>query len=110
MIGGTIRVVRLSGELDIGRRAELAHGLHLDGNESAVLIDCENVTYADSTAISALLQFRNDAETAGTPVAIVTANRQFMRLIQYAGLAALFKIFGDRATALTYLSDAGKRA
>lgn len=109
MIGGSIRVIRLSGELDIGRRAEIESALQLEGTETAILIDAESVTYADSTAISTLLQFRNDAEKAETPVAIVATNRQFTRLIQYAGLAALFNIFSDRAAALTYLSTAGKR-
>lgn len=100
----SIAVIRLTGELEIGRKAEIAAALALDGNESAVLLDFSEVSYADSTTLAEMLRFRDDAAKAGLPVAIVIGSRQFARLIQYAGLAQAFRIFGSRGEALTELS------
>jgi len=99
------RVIRLAGELEIGRRAEVNAALHVNGSESGILVDLFDVTYADSSALAELLRFRTEAERHAVPVAIVIGSRQFARLIQYAGLANAFKIFDDRAPALTYLNS-----
>ena len=109
MTGSSFRVIALSGELDIGRRQELDRDLRIAGDELGVLIDAAEVSYADSTALSALLNFRSEAEKAGIPVAILLGSKQFERLIAYAGLGELFRLFDDRAAALTYLSNAGTK-
>lgn len=108
-MSSSIGVVRLTGELEIGRRAEIAAALVLAGNESGVLLDFSEVTYADSTTLAEMLRFRDEAATAGTPVAILIGSRQFARLIQYAGLAHAFRIFEDRGEALTELSRTSRR-
>lgn len=102
----SIAVIRLTGELEIGRRDEIASALRIAGNESGVLLDFSEVSYADSSALAELLRFRNDAADHGVPVAIVIGSKQFARLIQYAGLKDAFRIFEDRAAALTELSQA----
>jgi anti-anti-sigma regulatory factor len=78
-------VIKLSGELEIGRRAEIRAALHVGGGEKAFLIDFSEVTYADSTAVAELVRFHAEAAAAGVPVAVVIGNRQFARLLQYAG-------------------------
>lgn len=100
----SIAVVRLTGELEIGRHAEIADALILSGNESGVLLDFSEVSYADSTTLAEMLRFRDEAAKAGVPVAIVIGSKQFARLIQYAGLAQAFRIFENRGEALTELS------
>lgn len=100
----SINVIRLTGELEIGRKAEIAAQLVLGGNESGVLLDFSEVTYADSTTLAEMLRFRDEAAKAGVPVAIVIGSKQFARLIQYAGLAQAFRIFDNRGEALTELS------
>ncbi|MDQ2866686.1 MAG: STAS domain-containing protein [Candidatus Eremiobacteraeota bacterium] len=107
MSGSSINVVNLSGELDISRRNEIGAVLRVNGTETGILLDCHAVTYADSTALAELLRFRNEAEAADIPVAILVGSKQFARIIQYAGLGELFRLFDDRASALTYLSNAG---
>lgn len=97
----SIAVIRLTGELEIGRRDEIVRALQLTGNEAGVLLDFSEVNYADSTSLSEMLRFRNDAVAHGVPIAIVIASKQFARLIQYAGLSDAFHIFDDRAAALT---------
>ncbi|HEV8021902.1 MAG TPA: STAS domain-containing protein [Candidatus Lustribacter sp.] len=100
----SIAVIRLSGELEIGRKAEVAAALVLAGNESGVLLDFSDVTYADSTTLAEMLRFRDEAAKAGVPVVIVIGSKQFARLIQYAGLGDAFHIFENRGEALTELS------
>lgn len=101
-----ISVIRLDGELEIGRKDELARLLALRGTESSVLVDCSSVTYADSTALAELLRFRADAQANGVPLAVLIESRQFARIVQYAGLAEALPIFENRSDALSYLSGA----
>lgn len=105
MSSQSLAVIRLEGELEISRREEIDKALQVDGSERGVLLDFSDVTYADSTSLAALLRFRADADRHHIPVAIVIGSKQFARLIQYAGLGAAFKIFNDRAAALTYLAN-----
>ncbi len=100
-----IAVIRLTGELEIGRKAEIDAALQLAGTESGILIDFFEVTYADSTALAALLRFRRETDGYGIPVAIVIGSRQFARLVQYAGLEQAFSVFDNRAAALTHLAN-----
>jgi anti-anti-sigma factor len=102
----SIAVIRLTGELEIGRRNEIARSLVVNGSEAGVLLDFSEVTYADSTSLAELLRFRDDAAQHNVPVAIVIGSKQFARLIQYAGLSHAFRIFDNRAEALTDLSGA----
>jgi anti-anti-sigma factor len=103
-VSKSINVIRLTGELEIGRNAEIGAQLVLNGNESSVLLDFSEVTYADSTTLAEMLRFRDEAAKAGVPVAIVIGSKQFARLIQYAGLAQAFRIFENRGEALTELA------
>ncbi len=106
--GSSLAVVRLVGELDIGRREEIARTLLVNGSESGILVDFAEVTYADSTTLTQLLRFRAETERLNVPIAIVIGSRQFARLIQYAGLGEAFAIFDNRAAALAYLHGAAR--
>ncbi len=103
---GSIEVLRFEGELDIGRRSELRDCLIIGDQARAVLLDLGAVTFADSTALGQLLQFKAAAEERKVPVAIVVTSPQFDRLIRYAGLHELFNIFDDLGSALSYLDGA----
>lgn len=101
----SLQVIRLGGELDIGRRDEIARALRVDEGQAGILLDFTDVSYADSTVIAALLRFRAEAQEAGRRIAVLIGSRQFGRLLQYAGLAQAFAVFEDRGTALTYLTE-----
>jgi anti-anti-sigma factor len=103
----SLQVIRLGGELDIGRRDEIARALRLGAGRNAILLDFSDVSYADSTVIAELLRFRSDAGRAERRIALLIGSRQFERLLQYAGLSEAFAVFGDRAAALTYLTAPG---
>lgn len=103
-----IRTIRLNGELDIGRKAQIRQALQPSNRDRAVLVDLSEVTYADSVALTELLRFCVEAERAAIPVALVVAAPQFARIVEYAGLAGAFKTFDDRGAALTYLLERAK--
>jgi anti-anti-sigma factor len=105
----SLDVVCLTGELDISRRGESRDALRQNNDANAILVDLSKVTYADSTALTELLRFCLTATNENIPVAVLAGNRQFARLVQYAGLADALVVFNDRAQALAYLSEAARR-
>ncbi|HKU81199.1 MAG TPA: STAS domain-containing protein, partial [Candidatus Tumulicola sp.] len=98
-----VSVVRLAGELEIGRKAEIRDALQLRGSERSVLIDFSQVTYADSTALAELLRFRADAQRREIPIAVLVGSPQLDRIVQYAGLSQAIPIFHERSEALAHL-------
>lgn len=100
-----IETIRLTGELEVGRKQEIRDAFALRDGARAVLVDLSEVTYADSTALTELLRFCMTAQREAVPIAVVIRTRQFARLVQYAGLASVFKIFEDPGEAFAYLSD-----
>ncbi len=102
-----IKTISLSGELDIGRKNEIREALSRSAADHAVLIDLSDVTYADSVALTELLRFCVASSHDAIPVALVVRTPQFARVVEYAGLAAAFKIFRDPDAALTYLRQGG---
>jgi anti-anti-sigma factor len=103
--GDPIHTIRLSGELEIGRKTEIRDALQLSAEASAVLLDLGDVTYADSIALTELLRFCVNAKRGDRPVALVIRTPQFARLVQYAGLAGAFNIFRETGEAAAYLAE-----
>ncbi len=100
-----VTVIRLRGELEIGRKKEIREALTATRDAAPVLLDLAEVTYADSIALTELLRFCVNAQRDKRRVAMVIRTPQFARLIQYAGLASAFKIFRDSRDALEYLGE-----
>lgn len=103
----SIKTIRLSGELEIGRKDEIRNALRRSAADRAVLVDLSDVTYADSVALTELLRFCVASSQDAIPVALVVCTPQFARVVQYAGLAGAFKIFEERDAALAYLAQGG---
>lgn len=103
--GTSIETIRLTGELEIGRKREIRDAFARPAQARGVLVDLAEVTYADSTALTELLRFCIAARRDGIPFAIVIRAPQFSRLVQYAGLADAFKVFDDDAQAMAYLEE-----
>jgi len=100
-----VGVVRLGGELEIGRKKEIREALAAAADAPAALLDLGEVTYADSIALTELLRFCAGALDRKRPVALVIRTPQFARLVEYAGLAGAFTIFDDAARARAYLES-----
>lgn len=60
MSNSSVAVITLSGELDIARSDEVLAALTIPAEKTPVLLDLADVTYADSTVISALFHFREN--------------------------------------------------
>jgi anti-anti-sigma factor len=103
----SINIIKLVGELDIGRRDEVRLALQVTGPGPGILIDFVDVSYTDSTIIGEVLRFYNDAHAAERRIAILIGSPRFERILQYAGLSDVFPIFKDRAQALNYLTQEG---
>jgi len=103
----SVAVIALSGELDVGRADEVARALELPSRTTPVLLDLSDVSYADSTVISALFHFSEKATAANTRVAVLIVKPQLIRLLEYAGLGEAFPVFRERSAALTYLLQNG---
>ena len=103
----SVVVIALSGELDVGRADEVARALELPSRTTPVLLDLSDVSYADSTVISALFHFSEKATAANTRVAVLIVKPQLIRLLEYAGLGEAFPVFRERSAALTYLLQNG---
>ncbi|MGH7717099.1 MAG: STAS domain-containing protein [Vulcanimicrobiaceae bacterium] len=105
MTDSSVAVISLSGELDIGRVDEVAAALAVPASKTPVLLDLSEVTYADSTVISALFHFSERASSAAVPIAVLMTKPQLIRLLEYAGLSEAFPVFRERSAALTYLLE-----
>ncbi|HEY1728346.1 MAG TPA: STAS domain-containing protein [Candidatus Baltobacteraceae bacterium] len=103
----SVVVIGLSGELDVGRADEVARSLALSGSGTPVLLDLSDVSYADSTVISALFHFSEKATAANVRIAVLMVKPQLIRLLEYAGLSEAFPVFRERSAALTYLLNNG---
>lgn len=100
----SLEVIRMSGELDVGRRDEVRAALQAGASSNAILLDLGEATYADSTVIAELLRFRNDVDAGGRRLALLIGSPRLARVLQYAGLSDAFHVFTDRGEALSYLS------
>jgi anti-sigma B factor antagonist len=99
----SVFVIVLSGELDVARSDEVVRALELPSPGTPVLLDLSDVSYADSTVISALFGFSEKATAANTRIAVLIVKPQLVRLLEYAGLSEAFPVFRERSAALTYL-------
>jgi len=103
----SVVVIALSGELDVARADEVARALALPGRGTPVLLDFSDVSYADSTVISALFSFSERASEANVRIAVLIVKPQLIRLLEYAGVGEAFPVFRERSAALTYLLGNG---
>ena len=88
---GTVRRIRLNGELDLEgfpRAAELFGRSFSDGC-SAVEIDLRGLTFMDSSGIRALFMALKQGEASGIPLTIVPGPPRVQRPLDTAGATEL---------------------
>jgi anti-sigma B factor antagonist len=85
--------VKLSGEYDIARTAELRDAL-LGGHrgEREVIADVETVTFMDSTALRSLLEVRAELERRDATFQLINAGPMVLRLLEITGTAEIFGV------------------
>jgi anti-anti-sigma factor len=93
-----VRSVAVSGEIDLSNANRFETVLHaaFDGWEAGVL-DLSPCSYIDSSGLNALLRFRHATE--GRLRLAIVAGASTRRVLEIAGLGALFSIFSSRVEA-----------
>lgn len=97
-----LHLVTVSGESDLHTVPELERTLlaALDAGATSLVVDLTACTFIDSTTLGVLLRTRKRLEPAGGRVALVSTNRQVLRVLEVSGLDRTFAVFRERDAAL----------
>ena len=90
-VHGDLARVQISGELDISSAPTLIATLHDLARSPLrrVDLDCNGVTFLDSTGLRALIVARNEATLYGVDLVLVEPSAAVNRVVEMTGLAAL---------------------
>lgn len=106
--GAPVAWVRLEGFLDASTVLEFEKTLRLLHREGRgdVVLDFAGALYANSTAIGAVLNYRNLLLAEGRDLLIVSLNPQVRTIFEVLGLAHVVPCLPDDAAATAYLASA----
>lgn len=85
-------VLTLNGEVDISNVAHFQNALAATPAEDVVVIDMSAVEFLDSTALAALVRYRNATVARGGSVTLVIANPLVQRIFDITNFDREFKI------------------
>jgi anti-anti-sigma factor len=93
-VEGTAATIAVTGEFDLSGRPAFLAVFHraLDGGVDLVTIDASGLTFADSTALVALFQAREAAETRNVKFQLAPVSDALHRLLSLAGVVDAFGI------------------
>jgi anti-anti-sigma factor len=100
-----IKIIRLNGILDMFSCVELKAIFRdlIDAKVSRVLIDMERLISIDSSGIGALLNFTSQAKkNSETIIVLCSLQRIVYHVFTMTRLISLFKVTGDRESALQF--------
>ena len=102
---GRVRVLALSGELDMAAKPAFEQQLlqSIDGN-GPLILDLSEVTYMDSTAVGVLVTVRRTANLSRGRFAVVCGQGDIERMLSYTGLDVAFDIAETRGEAMLALN------
>ena len=101
-------IIRPFGSLDINTSEELKQAVvevFEDGARS-LLIDCQDVTFLDSSGLSAMVMALKKARELHVRLALCSIDEQAMLLFQLTGMNKVFNILEDSTAFQTELSCA----
>jgi anti-sigma B factor antagonist len=93
--GNNTCTLMLSGEVDLAGAPDITELGTISLNESGMstlIVDLTAVTFIDSTAIGAFVHLRNLADEGGKKFVLANAPDRVLRVIQIAGLDAVFDL------------------
>ncbi|MFI6848931.1 STAS domain-containing protein [Kitasatospora sp. NBC_00085] len=95
-------VVRPEGELDHDTAQPLREALEtaLHGPPGPVVIDCDGLSFCDSTGLNLLLRTRLAAEGGGRVLVLAGPSPMVARMLEITGAAEIFRIAPSMAEAL----------
>jgi anti-sigma B factor antagonist len=101
-LDGGVRVVSVTGEVDLATAPALEralYGLPEDGVGS-VIVDLTDCSFMDSSGLHLLTRTQRRFDRAGGRVAVVSANRNVLRIFEITRLDQVLAIYPSRAAAL----------
>lgn len=99
---GIWRVIRVAGEIDMATADAFAQALsgQISSGTDALLVDMRDVTFIDSTGVTALFRgYEQMAERDGQ-LRVLTAPGVVARVLDVSGLAQVIRVFADHAAAV----------
>ncbi|AUT00091.1 anti-anti-sigma factor [Nostoc sp. CENA543] len=93
-----VQVVKLSGIINTTNSLELRENItHLvDSGAKIVLVDCQEVTFMDSSALGSLVLAFKTLRAAGTKLFLCSINEQVRILFELTGMDSVFEIFKNQ--------------
>lgn len=85
-------VITLTGEVDISNVADFQRALAATPVEGVIVIDMGKVEFLDSTALAALVRFRNASVAKGSSVTLVIGSPLVQRIFDITNFDREFKI------------------
>ncbi len=85
-------VLTLTGEVDISNVGDFQRALEATPHEDVIVIDMASVEFLDSTALAALVRFRNARVARGSSVTLVIASPLVQRIFDITNFDREFKI------------------
>ncbi len=90
-----VKVIKLSGIINTANSLELRENITnlLDSGVGIILIDCQEVTFMDSSALGSLVLAFKTLRAAGTKLFLCSINEQVRILFELTGMDKVFEIF-----------------
>lgn len=85
-------LLKLNGELDISNVADLQQAFEAVPASEQIVIDMAEVEFLDSTALAALVRYRNGAVARGSAIVLVIANPLVQRIFDITNFNREFTI------------------
>lgn len=86
--------VSISGDVDITSSLDLKENLNsiLDKKDKSIRINCENLSYIDSTGLGVLISILKRVKSSGNDIEILEAKPNISKLFKITGLDKIFII------------------
>jgi anti-sigma B factor antagonist len=91
-IGATMRLVTVSGELDLYTAPELRRALEERAELRQVAVDLADVTFIDSTALALLASAAKRLRARGGELQLVCDKAAILRVLEVTGLNRVFRV------------------
>ncbi|MBE9004454.1 STAS domain-containing protein [Fortiea sp. LEGE XX443] len=90
-----VKVVKLNGIIDTTNSQNLRENITYlqESGAKIVLVDCQDVTFMDSSALGALVLAFKTLRAAGTKLVLCSINEQVRILFELTGMDKVFEIF-----------------
>lgn len=92
---GTAATIKLVGEADMSAVAQLDEVGEMAFGQSGIdhiHVDCEGLTFCDSTTLSTLVRWQNRAADVGIKITFVSVPARLMKLLTITGLNDYFEV------------------